>query len=351
MDLGEHITMTWRVHAWLVLSLVAVITLAGCGGQPGEAAGDSGTAAVTSTPTTATGSTETPGATPATSTAAGETRIVQHAMGETEVPVDPQRVVVLDMSELDIALSLGVKPVGYATYTAGEDLAPYLKDRLTGSTWVGTVQQPNLEAILALDPDLILTNKLRHEAIYDQLSQIAPTVMAETVKGEWKTSLMIHAEALGKTAEAEQIMANYQQRLEEFKQAMGPRLADTHISLVRSFPDHVRIYMKDSFMGTVIADAGLPRPPAQDKDVFMEQATAERIPDFDGDVMFIMYWNRAQGEQLSQLMQHPLWSQLEVVKQGRVYEVDDRVWGTGLGPLAANLIIDDLFTYLVEGGK
>lgn len=319
-------------RVWL-LGLVILALLAACG-SPGTAASGQGSgAAATAIPTAG---------------KQGATRTVKHTMGETEVPANPQRVVVLDMSELDITLALGVQPVGYATYTANGELAPYLQERLGGSTRVGIIQQPNLEAILALKPDLILSNKLRHEAIYGQLSQIAPTVMAETVKGEWKTSLRLHAEALGKMAEAEQIMVRYQQRLEEFKQAMGPRLAATKVSLVRSFPDHVRIYMKDSFMGTIIADAGLPRPPAQDKNIFMEKATAERIPDLDGDVMFVMYWNRAQGEQLSQLMNSPLWSQLDVVKQGRVYEVDDRVWGTGLGPLAANLIIDDLFKYLVE---
>ncbi len=304
--------------------LVVLLTLAACGGAAPAATGQSGEGA------------------------AGQ-RAVGHALGETRVPANPQRVVVLDMGELDMALALGVEPVGYATYTAGEELAPYLRDGIAGSTWVGTVQQPNLEAILALKPDLILTNKLRHEAIYDQLSPIAPTVVAETVRGEWKNSLRLHAEALGRTAEADRIMARYEQRLEEFKRAMGPRLAETEVSLVRSFPDHVRIYMKDSFMGTVIADAGLPRPPAQDKRVFMEQASEERIPDLGGDVMFTMYWNRAQGEQLSKLKNHPLWSRLDVVRQGRVYEVDDRVWGTGLGPLAANLILDDLFKYLAEG--
>ena len=291
--------------------------------------------------------TPTPASPTPTSTPAGE-RVVRHAMGQATVPAAPQRVVVLDMGELDIALALGVQPIGYATYTANEELAPYLQERMTESTWVGTVTEPDLELVLSLQPDLILTNKLRHEAIYQQLSQIAPTVCSETVGVVWKENLQLFAEALGKAEEGERLMADYFARLEEFKRAMGPRLDETEVSLVRSFPDHVRIYMKASFMGSVVEDAGLPRPPAQDKDIFMEEATAERIRDLDGDVMFIMYWNRQQGEQLSQLMQHPLWSRLDVVQQGRVYEVDDRIWGTGLGPLAANRIIDDLFKYLVE---
>ncbi|HEY8477584.1 MAG TPA: iron-siderophore ABC transporter substrate-binding protein [Chloroflexota bacterium] len=267
------------------------------------------------------------------------------------MPATPRRVVVLDLGELDMALAVGVKPVAAATYTLDAEYPAQLKERAVGIPRVGTVDQPNLEAIAALDPDVILSNKVRHERIYDKLSQIAPTVLAEGVGAPWKQSFAVHAEALGKAAEGERVMQTYYRRLDEFKQAMGERLGQTHVSIVRSFPDHVRIYMKQSFIGTIVEDAGLPRPPAQDKDIFMERATEERIPDLDGDVIFLLYYNRQQGEQLSRLMQHPLWAQLKAVKAGRVYEVSDDVWGLGLGPLAATLVIDDLFAYLVEGGR
>ena len=59
-------------------------------------------------------------------------RLIQHAMGETCVPKDIKRLVVLDTGELDSALALGVKPVGAVQAIGG--FPSYLKDRTDGIT-------------------------------------------------------------------------------------------------------------------------------------------------------------------------------------------------------------------------
>lgn len=317
----------------MFIAIVAVgLLAAACGGGAGAPAAtpDSGSAAKASP-------------------SAPATRLVRHAAGDTVVPAEPKRVAVLDMGELDMVLALDVVPVGYATYTLGQPLPSYLQGRGTGMKSVGLVTQPNLETLVALKPDLIISNKTRHDKIYDKLSQIAPTVLTERVGAGWREAFKVVGDALGKSEQEEQLMGRYRQRLADFRTQMGSRLQQTKVSLVRSFPDRVRIYMKDSFMGTIVQDAGLPRPAAQDKDKFAEEATVERIPDLDGDVMFVMYFDRAKGERLSPLTQSPLWVQLGAVKAKRVYEVDDETWGTGLGPIAADRVVNDLFRYLVAG--
>lgn len=273
---------------------------------------------------------------------------VKHAMGQSTVPAEPKRVVVLDTGELDIALALGVKPVGAVIAGAESQFPEYLKDRTDGIVKVGTVSQPNLEAIAALQPDLILSSKVRHEKIYDQLSAIAPTVFAETTGYTWKENVALYAEALGKSAEAAQAMAQYDQRLKEFRETMGDRLADTTVSLIRSMPDHVRIYKVGSFSGTILRDAGLPRPAGHDEEVTHQKVTEEAIPSMDADVIFVMSYGREQGESLSGFFNHPLWKQLGAVQNDRVIEVDDGIWGLGIGPIAANLVIDDLYKYLAN---
>lgn len=324
-----------RVLPPLLAAFASLVVLSACGGD-----------ASTPTPTVPVNSDITP--TPPPTSGASATRTVEHAMGTTDVPAEPERVVVLDMGELDMALALGVTPVGAAFYQADQPVPTYLEDKVESMTRVGTVSQPDLEAIKALDPDLILTNKTRHEAIYDTLSAIAPTVMAEALGADWKAQFEVVARGLGKTDEHQEIMDDYRGTLEEFMSKMGERLDETEVSIVRSFPDHVRIYMKASFIGTIIEDVGLPRPAPQNKDIFMERATVERIPDLDGDVIFTLYYNRSEGEQLSTLMDHSLWDRLDAVQNGRVYEMDDEVWGTGLGPTAAQIVIDDLTRVLVE---
>jgi iron complex transport system substrate-binding protein len=332
-SLSRRAVLRGLLGAGVALPLAGL--LAACGGE--DAATSSGTGSSAGTPV-------------AQPSPAGEgMRSITHAMGTTDVPISPQRVVVLDMGEMDMALALGVQPVGAALYTAMQEFSPHLQEKLGDWVRVGTVDEPDLEAIIGLDPDLIISNKLRHEALYEKLSRIAPTVFAESLGAEWKASFQVVARALGREAQHAEVMADFQQRIEDFQTALGERLNATHVTVVRSMPDQIRLYMKASFIGRVIEDSGLPRPPVQDKDIFMEEISAERIRDLDADVIFTLYYNRAQGEQLSTLMENPLWDQLAAVRAGQVYEMDDAIWGTGLGPLAAIQVIDDLNRVLVEG--
>jgi iron complex transport system substrate-binding protein len=272
-------------------------------------------------------------------------RLVEHAMGITCVPLQPQRVVVLDTGELDSSLALGVVPVGAVSAFAAGSFPEYLGDRTGGIALVGTIAEPNLEAILALHPDLILSSRLRHEAIYDQLSKIAPTVLTETVGVVWKQNLLSNGESLGKLAEAEALLADYDARLADLRAALGDLPT---VSVVRFLPGQVRIYLSESFIGTIISDAGLPRPTAQQAKEFALYVDREGIALMDADVMFVTSYGPAEATSLEQFRQDPLWQALRVVREGNVHFVPDAYWMLGIGPIAANMVVDDLFTYLVD---
>lgn len=284
------------------------------------------------------------------------TRLVKHAMGETKVPASPQRVVVLDTGALANALALGVKPVG--ADLGGGAFVGYLGDRVQGIQGVvGDTGEPNLETVLRLKPDLIIGTRTLNETIYDKLARIAPTVLAQAHPSqEWKAYLTFVGEALGKPREARELLADYDARLAEFKRRMGDRLATTTVSIVRSRPENVQVYLKGTFAGSVVAEAGLPRPPAQDRapekyaDNF-ENVSLELIPQLDAEVLFWVGRNEKEGAGIKQMIEHPLWSQLDAAKQGRVYEVPFDVWVAGWNIIGANLLLDDLFKYLVAGGR
>jgi iron complex transport system substrate-binding protein len=282
--------------------------------------------------------------------------IVQHSMGESCVPFNPQRVIVL--SGLDSVLALGVNPVG--TLESFDPLfVPYLNQDQTKPPemigWIGS--RPSLEAILKLEPDLILGTSWDIDAnTCQRLSQIAPTIAVKLeADGQWKEPLSKFAEALGKTPEAEKILADYNDRLAEFKVKMGDRLNHMKASLVRVYPDALAFYFKTSFPGSILNDAGLQRPPAQDVERSGNQQRVDRelITILDADVMFV--WIYGYTEEIAQhaqtalekLKTDPLWLTLNVVQRNQVYEVPSSYW-FGFGPIAANLVLDDLFKYLIE---
>ncbi|NCJ08620.1 ABC transporter substrate-binding protein [Synechococcales cyanobacterium C] len=284
-------------------------------------------------------------------------------MGETCVPANPQRVVVLDTSPLDAALTLGFKPIGSTNLN---DWLSYSEEQLDGITEIGSGDQPNVEAILRLQPDLILDCGRLDQQFYEQLSRIAPTVSNSMDKCgslpeqgadiSWKQGFLNFAEALGKTEEATQLLDQYHQRIREFQQQMGVgaasakenRLKQTDVSLVAAYDDSTqpaRIYLENSFMGSVVAEAGLLRPPAQQKDDWVMNLSFERLDLIDADVMFVVEF---PPDSLKEIQPHPLWSQLNVVKQGRIYPVHYGTWVAERSLGGASRILDDLFKHLLE---
>jgi iron complex transport system substrate-binding protein len=281
---------------------------------------------------------------------AAQSRSVEHAMGTARISGTPERVVVLDTGELDSAVALGVKPVGAVEPIAGAGFPAYLADAMKGVKIVGTIEQPNLEAVAALKPDLILSNKLRHEAIYDQLSSIAPTAFSEQVGVVWKENFALHAKALGRTDEGRRLQNDYETEARELGDALGDKRNRMAVSVVRSVGDEVRIYEKANFLGTILEDVGLPRPKAQEEQKFATTATGERIPALDGDVMFLSRFGD-DHRLLNRLQHNRLWSRLQTVRAKRVYEVPDDLWFLGIGNLAAREILDGLRTILVDGRR
>jgi iron complex transport system substrate-binding protein len=276
-------------------------------------------------------------------------RTVEHAMGETEISGTPERVVVLDTGELDSAMTLGVKPVGAVEAIPGEGFPSYLEGT-EDIELVGTIEEPNLEKIATLEPDLILSSKLRHEQIYDELSEIAPTVFTETTGVTWKENFEVHAKALNRVEAGNIAEKEYKGRIEEFQEAIGERLDEIEVSVVRFLPGDTRIYQKESFIGTVLEDTGLSRPTSQDVEEFaILNASEELIPKMGGDVIFVTVYGPEDETTQEKITSDPLWQQLEAVQQGRVYEVSDDLWMLGIGYTAADGVIDDLTRHLAEG--
>lgn len=289
---------------------------------------------------------------------------VEHVAGETCVPNSFERLIALDGVAFEDAIALGIKPIA----TVFSNLSFPLSSQLDNVENIGQAGEPSLENVLALNPDLIMGLDF-HQSIYAQTSEIAPTVLFEFEhSGKWKEIFQTMGQALGREDAAQQVMDDYNKRLEEFKTRMGIGAASPErqrlpqVSVVRIYPNSINLYLRDSFPGTVLQDAGLARPPAQDVSAADAQRIAnnpiqmvissELLSQIDGDILFV--WtaeNEAKANQeaqkkLEELQNDPLWKTLNVVQNKRVYFVPS--YWIGSGPIAANAILDDLFKYMVE---
>lgn len=166
-------------------------------------------------------------------------RTVPHAYGETEITEAPARVVTISWVNADVSLALGVVPVGMPRNSFGANAA--------GSTdWfdaeLAAVGGPvpelysetdgiNTEAIAALEPDLILGAYSGMSAEqYETLSKIAPTIAMP--KGDvafgtaWQDSTRLIGEALGRSAAAEELVAEVESQIQQVRTG-NPEIAGT----------------------------------------------------------------------------------------------------------------------------
>lgn len=288
------------------------------------------------------------GSAPQTASAEAPFRVVTHAMGETAIPAQPKRVVALDQSFVDAVLTLETPLVGYTTYRAIEGglpeyLGPLAATYGTEAVSVGRLEEPSLEQIAALKPDLILSAKVRHEAQYAQLSQIAPTVFSETTGPTWKENLRLTAQALGKEELAETRISQYEERAaaigREISAASGGTLPT--VSIVRfAGEDTVRLYSEKSYSGIVLHDVGFPRPATQPTtDKIAVDVSQERILDLDAAQIFVATWPDATTNgPKAQFTSNPLWSRLT----GAQHDVSDLTWMSAVGLQGAHTVLDDV---------
>ncbi|MGW0533001.1 ABC transporter substrate-binding protein [Streptomyces sp. NPDC003032] len=335
----------------VALAVTAALTLAACGsGDDGSARSDNGSGskavaqggddfAEAAEQTARMGTAAKPGEFP---------RTITHARGRTELKKRPQRVVVLDVGELDNVVSLGVKPVGYAP-TEGDDGVPgYLKKAAGGPKDVGTINSLNLEAIANLEPDLILGSELRAAKLYPQLAKIAPTVFSIRPGFTWKENYLLNAAALDRTAKAKEELAAYGKRARRLGEEIGAAHGGKKpsITMLRYMPDRVRLYAKASFIGTILDDAGLPRPKNQQVNDLATEISPEKIDQADADWIFTGVYGDATKTGRSEAEKNPLWKKLGAVKEGQAKDVPDETWYLGLGVTAADSVLDDLRGYL-----
>lgn len=292
----------------------------------------------TSTSTEATASSNEP---PATADASFP-RTITHDKGTTEIPEQPQRIVALDNSLVEAVVLLDRPLVGgIGSYRDQEGFPPYLGDAVKDTEDVGPLEAPDLEAIAALEPDVIVSATVRHDALYDELSKIAPTVFVKTTGPQWRENVTFLGAALGAEDEAAEQLTEYKERAAAIGEAINAKAGDPTISIVRFLDGPTRLMARSSFIGHILSDAGLARPAPQDVDEFAVEVGEEGIRQADGDHIFVTSYSGGEPSK-ERFLRNPLWKELEGVKAGRVTDVADEIWMTSVSVQGAHLVLDDL---------
>jgi iron complex transport system substrate-binding protein len=282
----------------------------------------------------------------------GGFRSIDHALGVLCVPEQPQRVVGLDLTVFELMLVTDIQPVvksDILIQSFYQRAHPELLDEIEALTAdlpdIGF--PPNFEVIASAQPDLIIgVDDFITDRIYQQLSQIAPTVVLEVEPGDWRERLIQAGDALNIADQVEVLLDDYAAREDEFRERVLDA-AEIELSLVRTFPGQVGVMLTGSIADRVVADVGLSRPAAQifDLEYVLNELggraeltlSREELTIADGDIVFVF-------GSTEELFADPLWGALDAVQRGDVYEVGYYWYVEGL--ISAHDMLDDLFTYI-----
>ncbi|WP_207483889.1 siderophore ABC transporter substrate-binding protein [Arenibaculum pallidiluteum] len=257
--------------------------------------------------------------------AAKDTVSVQHAQGTTEIPARPQRVVVFDLSALDTLDAMGVKVAGVPGGIFPEYLAHY-KD--ASHPKVGSLFEPDFEAVTALEPDLIVVGS-RSAPKLGELSRIAPTIDLTTDAKDQLGSVRRNVTLLGRIFGKEQEAAARLAKLDESVAAVRRDAADAGKALlVLVTGNKISAYGPGSRFGMLHTVLGVP-PAAPDLKISNhgEAISSEFILRTNPDWLFVIDRDAAIGTGAArQVLENELVASTKAAKSGRIVYLDSASW-------------------------
>ncbi len=273
--------------------------------------------------------------------------------GDVDVPADPQRIVVLSGDQLDSLCALGLQSrIVAAAPTdsgSGQSAQPsYLGTVIHDVPAVGTRDKPDNAGIEAARPDLILGSQSLTPQAFGELAAIAPTVFTGAPGADWQATLRAVGAATGRGTAADNLIADFTEQARQT--GVAADAVHYQASVVQLTENTLRVYGVDNFPGSVLATVGVDRPAAQrftDKPYLeigagdAELADADFSP-ADADIIYVSFDSPAARQRATKVLDSDAWRKLSANRDNRVFAVNNEVWQSGGGLVAARGILDDL---------
>lgn len=262
------------------------------------------------------------------------------------------RVVAVEWSLAEDLLALGIEPVGMADIEGYRDwvaAGPQPGDDVTD---IGARDEPSLEQIEALDPDLILTDDNRAVTNLADLQAIAPTYSSDFYGqdgGQLQTmrdTFTDIAVLTGREAEAEDVLAELDARAEEFEAAISESDASKTFLLTQGYTFEgaatVRVFGKPTIASELLESAGMTNGWTDKVDDYgLADVDVEGLLKADPSSSLIYVAQPNDNIFTGELANNPVYKGLDFVKQGRVHPIDPGAW-LWPGPVTSITIYDEV---------
>ncbi|MEW6579388.1 MAG: ABC transporter substrate-binding protein [Chloroflexota bacterium] len=254
--------------------------------------------------------------------------IVDFVGRQVTLEAPPQRVVGMSASISEMLFAIGVNPAGV---TSGMDYPP----EATSLPDFGTGYQPNLEALAALEPDLIIGNAQLNMNILDKLEAIAPTIMVMTMTAsDVPHNVRLIGQATWHDTEAEYLARAYDGYL-ALADKIGAAQEGPSIVFIVGTLDVPNYGKSTTYFGDMAKRLGATNIADSEADAGpfpgYAQLSVEAVVDADPDFVFTV--TRGAPTPMPETMaSDPIWSSLSAFQNGRVIELDNRLFVESPGP-------------------
>ena len=277
---------------------------------------------------------------------AGETVTITHSLGTVEVPVNPQRVVVLDYSALENLDYMGIRPVGVPKLSVPNHLSKYKDDASIED--VGTVVEANLEKINELNPDLIIIGGRLADS-YNDLSAIAPVIYpivtgSDDFLAAFKNSLDDYGKIFNKQEELDQAFAEIKDKIDAVKEKVDATNERALILLhnrgrFSAYGSGSRFGIIHDVLRVEEAEKGL------GTHIHGNPVSSEFVQKANPDIIFIVDRSMIVGNDVMDKaeVENKLVQQTNAAKNGKIFYLNPQVWYlAGNGIASVNMMIDEV---------
>ncbi|WP_042461569.1 siderophore ABC transporter substrate-binding protein [Neobacillus dielmonensis] len=269
---------------------------------------------------------------------------IKHQYGEVVLEKNPKKVVVFDFGVLDTLDALGVKVVGIPQAIVPESLKKYAGSEYTN---VGSLKEPDFEAINKLKPDVIFISG-RQAELYDQFAEIAPTVYMDVDYTNYMSSLEKNFNLLAEIFEKENVLDTKMKQLEKSVAELNEKASasDKKALILLANEGKVSAFGPSSRYGFVHDVFGFK---AADENLEVSQhgqgISFEYILEKNPDILFVIDRSAAIGGEAGakKTVENDLVKKTTAYKNGKIIYLDPINWYiAGNGIESTQLMVDDV---------
>ncbi|CAN5681687.1 iron-siderophore ABC transporter substrate-binding protein [soil metagenome] len=284
--------------------------------------------------------------------------VIPTIFGDITIEGTPERIVTLTDGALDAVISIGLRPTGATWSSNGESAAEYLVHSVADDlTYVGGGGELDMEAVVALKPDIILSDRYLMEDQYDSLSKVAPVICPNEIEvsgadalQQWEYEQLVWGHALGRGDDAVTAITALRAAAAAAQSGLSEHVGES-VVVFRPQVDGPIIMSHNWITGVILTWAGFrgtafteEMPPPHGG-----QGSFEQMAEIDADWLFLAARNQEMRDEVENYEAKPVYQELSAVQSGQAVLVSGDLWSGATGVQAGYAMLADI-ERIIGGG-